>query len=289
MITGSGSATRKRMRSEPLASESAQWQITSWADHSPGAGRHWSASDGTVASAASSRAGPSAYRANSVSRSAVVSAMPLRERRREVRAPHEVGVDAAGRAPPLRDRPHDEGLPALHVARREHAGHARHPRPVAPDVAALREADAQLLEEARPLRSDESHRQEGQVARQAELGPRDFLERRPALLDGGLDADDFERGEAPALVADEAARRHRVDAVAAFFVGGRHAVDVRPLGPRVVGAAPLGRAGQDLELVDGARAVPVHGAEAVRAGVAPADDDDAPVAGADESLVRDRV
>jgi hypothetical protein len=48
------------MRAVALVSESAQWTTTSWADHSPAFGRHWSAPAGTFASAAFSRDGPSA-------------------------------------------------------------------------------------------------------------------------------------------------------------------------------------------------------------------------------------
>src|SRR6185369_12883887 len=60
-MLGLVSATRNRMRAYALLSESAQWQITSCADHSFGAGRHLSAGGGTFASAPRSRAGPSAY------------------------------------------------------------------------------------------------------------------------------------------------------------------------------------------------------------------------------------
>src|ERR1700730_4386921 len=74
-MTGSGSAMRKRMRAAALVSESAQWTTTSWADHSPGLGRHWRASAGTVDSAALSRAGPAAYCRMSVSRSSWLSAI----------------------------------------------------------------------------------------------------------------------------------------------------------------------------------------------------------------------
>src|SRR5947207_2724177 len=88
------------MRMAAFVSESAQWTITSWTDHSPSAGRHCRASGGTVASAARSHAGPAAYRSIIASRSVVTSATahlllsgriprtadPPRARRRSLRA-----------------------------------------------------------------------------------------------------------------------------------------------------------------------------------------------------------
>ena len=44
--------------SAPFASESPQWQTTSWTDHFPSPGRHFLASAGTFASAAFNSAGP---------------------------------------------------------------------------------------------------------------------------------------------------------------------------------------------------------------------------------------
>ena len=51
-------------------------------------------------------------------------------------------------------------------------------------------------------------------------------------------------------------------------------VDLRPLRPRVVGGAPVGRAGEDLELDDALGAVAQDRPDAVGAGVAAADHDD---------------
>src|SRR5262245_37118500 len=63
------------MRANEFVSESAQCTTTSWADHAFGAGRHLSAAGGTAASAALSRAGPSANCWMSASRFARSSAM----------------------------------------------------------------------------------------------------------------------------------------------------------------------------------------------------------------------
>ena len=95
--------------------------------------------------------------------------------------------------------------------------------------------------------------------------------------------------DAPLIVAAEALRRHGVHALAALFVRGRHAEDVGPQRPRVVGRARVRRLRQQLELVHGQRALPMHGAEAVGAGVAAADNHDALAFRADELGVRDRV
>ncbi len=93
----------------------------------------------------------------------------------------------------------------------------------------------------------------------------------------------------PSLVAEEALRRHGVDALPALLVRRRDPVDVRVLGPRVVGRALVGRPRQDLHLVDRARALAVYGAEAIRARVAAAQDDHALVARRDEVRLRDEV
>src|SRR5882672_2745626 len=98
-MTGFFSDISIRIREADCVSESEQWTTTSWADHSPGFGRHWSASLGTVASAARRRRGPSAYWSISLARSFDVSAMGnllgirvscLLKRRGEVGLAHQV-------------------------------------------------------------------------------------------------------------------------------------------------------------------------------------------------------
>src|SRR6185312_16593253 len=71
----------------------------------------------------------------------------------------------------------------------------------------------------------------------------------------------------------------------ALLVCARRAEDVGPFRPRILRRARVGRTGQQLELVDRARPLPVHGAETVGAGVAPADDDHALALRADELRV----
>ncbi len=114
-------------------------------------------------------------------------------------------------------------------------------------------------------------------------------EDRPAGLAGDLDPDRLETADAPAIVAEEALRRDGVDALPAFLVRRRDTVDVRVLGPRVVGRPLVGRPRQDLHLVDRARALAVHRAEAVRARVAAAEDHHVLVPRRDEVGLRENV
>src|SRR5215475_3792485 len=151
------------MREAAWVSESAQWTTTSWADHSPGFGRHCIASAGAVWSASRSRFGPLAYCSMRLARSVAVNAIagppferrlrrrnpilggkhrkggeaPLRglKRRGKVGLAHEVEVYPPSARPAFGNGPHDQGLPALHVAAGEDARRARHPGRVAPDVA----------------------------------------------------------------------------------------------------------------------------------------------------------
>src|SRR2546429_6355079 len=58
-----------------FVSLSAQWTMISCADQRSGPGFHWTASRGTLASAAASRAGPRAYRSIMVARSAALRGM----------------------------------------------------------------------------------------------------------------------------------------------------------------------------------------------------------------------
>src|SRR5690349_18722364 len=64
---------------------------------------------------------------------------------------HEVRVDGRGGRTALRDRPHDERLPASRIARDEHAGGRRVEVALALEVAAARELRAELLLDEGPL------------------------------------------------------------------------------------------------------------------------------------------
>ena len=78
-----------------------------------------------------------------------------------------------------------------------------------------------------------------------------------------------------------------IHALAALFMRGRHAEDVRPLRPWVVGRARVRRSRQQLELMNRQRALAMDGAETIGAGIAAADNHDALPFRADEVGVGD--
>src|SRR5207302_3978821 len=81
-----------------------------------------------------------------------------------------------------------------------------------------------------------------------------------------------QRAHVAGIVTNEPLRVDAVDALPALFVSRRHPEDVRPRRPWVRRRARIGRTREDLELVHRARALAVHRAEAVGAGVATPDD-----------------
>src|SRR5690606_17695358 len=100
-------------------------------------------------------------------------------------------------------------------------------------------------------------------------------------LVGPLDVDQLEGAHPALVVAEELQGVHRVDALAALLVGAGDLVQHRHGRPGL-GVGPLGRRlGHDLQLGDGGGALPVGGADAVRAGVAAADDHDVLALGGD--------
>ena len=139
------------------------------------------------------------------------------------------------------------------------------------------EIHGELLEQTFPLRPEEPHRQQHELARQLEVGAFDLLE----LAVDHLDLVRPQRAHVAVVVGEEALGVDAVDALATLLVRRRHPEHVRPRGPRVGGRPGVGRSGHDLELVHRHRALPVGGAEAVGAGVASADDDDPLALGGD--------
>ncbi|SIN44166.1 Uncharacterised protein [Mycobacteroides abscessus subsp. abscessus] len=78
-----------------------------------------------------------------------------------------------------------------------------------------------------------------------------------------------------AVLAEEPLGVDGVDPLATLFVCGGHPEQCRVGGPRVALGTALRRLGHDLELLNTRRTLPVGGAQAVGAGVATTDDDDA--------------
>ena len=100
---------------------------------------------------------------------------------------------------------------------------------------------------------------------------------RPAIRDLGAGSSTrtpIERGQL-AVVALEPRRAERERALAAFLLRARRAEHERPRRPRVGRGALGGRRGHQLDLRDVRGALAMRGAEAVGAGVAAAEDDDA--------------
>ena len=89
------------------------------------------------------------------------------------------------------------------------------------DVAAFVERRRRAVRAARSLGTDESHREEHDLARQFELGAFDRFERHAAVDDRLFDFVRAQRAEVAVVVAEEALGVHREDALAALFVCGR--------------------------------------------------------------------
>src|SRR5262249_56682161 len=93
-----------------------------------------------------------------------------------------------------------------------------------------------------------------------------------AILGLHLDLDGFE-GPEMSVLAHEPPGVDGILPAASFLMRQGNTEDVRPLRPGVRGGARVGRARNDLELVHALAALAMHGAQAVGAGVAAADDD----------------
>src|SRR5207247_6750446 len=76
---------------------------------------------------------------------------------------HEVEIDATGARAALGDRPHDQRLAPLHVATGEDTGDAGHPVPIAHDVAAVGQREAERRDRARALGTEEPHREQDEI------------------------------------------------------------------------------------------------------------------------------
>ena len=163
-------------------------------------------------------------------------------------------------APAFGNRPHDERLAALHVAGGEHAGHARHPVLVAPDVAAVGHLDAELRRACRcaPGRGIPSPAARGRPSARSRC-PATGSNVEAAVLVRHFHLMRVQRRDTAGRVAGELLRRDGIDAFAAFFVRGRHAEDVRPERPRIArrrarrAAAAAARAGARSPRPDDAR------------------------------------
>src|SRR5262245_35955257 len=91
------------------------------------------------------------------------------------------------------------------------------------------------------------------------------------------------------VASSETLPHHAIFAVAAFFVRGRCAANIRPGRPRSVRSACSRRLRPQFELNTRASALTMRGAETICAGIGAADDDDTLVFRGDEFAIRDRI
>ena len=148
-------------------------------------------------------------------------------------------------------------------------------RPPRPDLG------AQLGDGAPALRPEEAHGQQHQLALELELRTGYDDEDGPAVFHPLLDGVAPQSAHGPCPVVDERGGRHREQALPTLLVGRGRPQDERPQGPRVVGQSVARGLDHDLELVYRRGVLAVGRAQAVRAGVAAADDDDPLALGAD--------
>ena len=140
----------------------------------------------------------------------------------------------------------------------------------------LSRVEAELLDHAVADGAEEAHGEEDEIDVEGELGAglRFKLGRR-------ADADGVDLLDVAVLVAGEFDGVDGPVADAAFFVRAFSAELQGPERPGRGGGTALGRLGHDFELVDAFCALAMAGAEAVGAGVAAADDEDALAGGED--------
>src|ERR1022692_4310643 len=238
---------------------SAHWHTCNWAEHSPCRATRSRQRPPTRLSS------PFGKTPTPTSRS---SSKPNRNTPGYFKSPSEIPIDSFRRLAPLGDGPHHQRLPAAHVAGREDARHTRHVIPIGRHIAAPIQRHAYLLDHAVLHRAGEAHGEQHQIGLQGEFRPRQrFKLRRHAhgvqLLHVAL------------FVAVELHRVAAPTAHAAFFVRAFDAQLHRPQRPRRQRRARVRRLGQEFELRDGARALPMAGAQTIGAGIAAPDDDHA--------------
>src|ERR1700680_150266 len=125
----------------------------------------------------------------------------------------QISIDTGGSFAALRDCPHDKGLPAAHVARREHPGNGRHVILIRGHVAAIVELNSQLLDHPVAHRTEESHRDQDEVGVHHELAASDGFELWRRANPYGVKLPDV-----TVFITSKFARRYAPVANAAFFV-----------------------------------------------------------------------
>src|SRR5262245_48618708 len=111
---------------------------------------------------------------------------------RERSLTHKERVHVAGGLAAFPDGPHDQGLPAPHVAAGEDTGHARLVVGADGNVAAIGEPHPELREHRVGLGPEEAEREEHEVAFDLELASGDLGHHRTAVLGLPVEADAVE-------------------------------------------------------------------------------------------------
>src|ERR1017187_3230163 len=127
---------------------SAHWHTCNWAEHSPCRATRSRQRPPTRLSS------PFGKTPTPTSRS---SSKPRRNSPGYFKSPSEIPIDSFRRLAPLGDGPHNQRLPAAHVAGREDARHARHVIPIGRHIAAPIQRHAELLDHAVLHRAGEAH------------------------------------------------------------------------------------------------------------------------------------
>src|SRR5262249_31371085 len=205
---------------------------------------------------------------------------------RQRRLAHQVGVHAARGLAALPDRPYHQRLSSPRVTAREHAGHGGLIIGARLQVPALGQLAAELRHDRVALRAEEAEREQDELAVELELAAGDRLHDRPPIVLHPVETHAVQLPDVPLGVAAEVGGFDAPVAGHALLVRRRGAQDHRPVGPGELRTVDR-RLRQELELVHRCGAMAVRGAEAVRAGVAAAEDDDALVGG--EDLPRDGI
>ncbi len=200
------------------------------------------------------------------------------KRTRQERVAHQVLIDRPGCVSSLSNCPDDQTLAAGHVAGSKDFFGTGSLVGVGFDVSHSVELDAKLLEHADPFGTHEAHREQYDVRRIGLRGACNVDELHPSIdllrLDmGGLKGDDM------AVFTEESLCVDRVLSCPPFLMRGGDSEDVRPLRPRVDRGAAFRRSGNDFKLMNALTTMPMNSAQAIRAGVAAADDDDVLILG----------
>ena len=171
--------------------------------------------------------------------------------------------------PPFADGPDHQALPAAHIAASKNVRLAGDITVgIGGNIAAAIQLHSGAIQQTPAFGAGKAHRQQDQVGRQREFAALYFLD----LTVAPFDADAFEAGHGFA-VADHPLGQDRPVAVRPFLVAGCGPHFHRPIGPGHCLVFMFGRLGHDFQLGHAFCALPVGGADAVRAGIAAADHD----------------